>query len=296
MAHLQHSEVETEAGIHHADDHQQPQRLSPPREIPRRQNRNAKHGCAGPTSCKVCAAHHKLVCAGRHVGVISLAAVGHLVPRSLHSFKVIREVERTRSAVFGHRIVYGEIVLVTVERHFSLAIAAEIDGATLRHVQSSEADVLIERLGMQRHVVSKDQSFYGTEIITSSVIIAGTIIVCHRYGIVEVAAHERLVLGIIDVESVVGRKDHIAVARLHNARDDDAAQSVFCQSGEHLTLRLVYAARRLITERHPYPALAVGIHIAHPVVGQTHAGRGHIVVLHGAKRAAVYLVDTVVVA
>ena len=192
--------------------------------------------------------------------------------------------------------MYGEIVFVAAERHLSLAVAAKINGAALCHVQPSETDVLIERLGMQRHVVSKDKSFHRTEIITSSVIIAGTIIVCHRYGIVEVAAHERLVLRIIDVESVVGRKDHIAVARLHNTRDDDAAQSVLCQSGEHLALRLVYAARRLITERHPYPALAVGIHIAHPVVGQTHAGRGHIVVLHGAKRAAVYLVDTVVVA
>ena len=148
---------------------------------------------------------------------------------------------------------------------------------------------------MQRHVVSKDQSFYGTEIITSSVIIAGTIIVCHRYGIVEVAAHERLVLRIIDVESVVGRKDHIAVARLHNARDDDTAQSVFCQSGEHLALRLVYAARRFITERHPHPTLAVGIHIANLVVGQTHARRGHVIVLHGAQRTTVYLVYAVVI-
>ena len=296
VAHLQHSEVEAEAGIHHADDHQQPQRLRPPREIPRRENRNAKHGGTGPATRKVGAAHKKLISAGRHVGVADLASVGHLIPRFLHSLKVIREVERAGGAIFGHRIMYGEIVFMAAERHLSLAVAAKINGAALCHVQPSETDVLIERLGMQRHVVSKDQSFYGTEIITSSVIIAGTIIVCHRYGIVEVAAHERLVLRIIDVESVVGRKDHIAVARLHNARDDDTAQSVFCQSGEHLALRLVYAARRLITERHPYPALAVGIHIAHPVVGQTHAGRGHIVVLHGAKRAAVYLVDTVVVA
>ena len=88
----------------------------------------------------------------------------------------------------------------------------------------------------------------------------------------------------------------MTVTRLHYARDHNAAESVLCQSGKHLALRLVYAARCLVTERHPHPTLAVSIHIAHPVVGQTHARRGHIIVLHGAQRTAVYLVYAVVVA
>ena len=86
------------------------------------------------------------------------------------------------------------------------------------------------------------------------------------------------------------------MARLYDARHDDAAQAVLDKVGIHLTPPFVYAAGRLVAERHPHPTLAVGIYIAHPVAGQGHVGGGCAVVLDRTQRAGVYLVHAIVVA
>ena len=125
---------------------------------------------------------------------------------------------------------------------------------------------------------------------------ACAIVVSHWYGVVEVAAHKGVVLGEVDVKAIVGGEHHIAVARLYDARHNDAAQAVSGKVGIHLPCLLVYAAGRLVAERHPHPTIAVGIYIAHLVAGQGHIGDGCAVVLNRAQRATVYLVHTIVVA
>ena len=98
------------------------------------------------------------------------------------------------------------------------------------------------------------------------------------------------------VKTIICREHHIAMTRLHDARNHYAAQPMLGKVGIYLTLVFVYTAWSLVSERNPHFTFAVGIYIAHHIAWQSNVCTGCTVVLNRAQRAYVYLVYAIVVA